>query len=443
MSAPSVRRGTKGEHIVTSISRGFCSRTTRVVVAAAALSVLGSIVAGSASAAPTRGSAADSSASTEAVVAAQVSAYMATYPSISPEAARAAAVGQQVRKDVVTAALEDSATFGGAWFDAPSGVLHIAVTTPAAANEVTADAARSAVKIQTHLVERSFATLEKLAAGLRGETTTLGRVADQQVGISVETNEVVAAVPASQRPALAASAPAGVRVEADPGIADFEDAACTSRTNCDWTIRAGIVLWRGPAKTPWCSVGFTARNSVARYTYTAGHCSQGIGEQWGTAGQYIGPMHAAKDSGAIDAAIIRVTNSWFTGDTGGQIYMEDADHSVDVDYEAPSLGYMVPGETVCLSANITAPNGPNLCGTLGTTSDPWKRGLARVDGLDGCHGDSGGGWYWLSSSTYRVAYGLHSRSSYDGCHVAGGSSWFSALPVVKSGWVPSLNVETR
>ena len=76
-------------------------------------------------------------------------------------------------------------------------------------------------------------------------------------------------------------------------------------------------------------------------------------------------------------------------------------------------------------------------------SDWLKRGLARVNGLDGCHGDSGGGWYWLGSSTYRVAYGLHSRSSYDGCHVSGGNSWFSALPVIKSGWVPSLNVETR
>jgi streptogrisin C len=428
---------------VTSISRGLCSRTARVVATAAALTIVGTFAAGSASAAPTRSLAADSSASNEAILSAQVNAYLASYPSMSLEAARAAAVGQDVRKSVVIAALEDSATFGGAWFDAPSGVLHVAVTSQSAADEVSDDAARSAVKVQTHLVERSFATLEKIAAGLRAETTALGRVADQQVGISVETNEVVAAVPAGQRSALAAAAPAGVRVDADPQLPDFADAACTSRTNCDWTVRAGTVLWRGSQGSNVCSVGFTARNSYSRYVYTAGHCSNGNGVTWGTAGQYIGPMHASKDTGAYDAAIIRVTNPWFTGDSGGQIYMENTNHFVDVDYEAPTLGYMVPGETVCLSANITAPNGPNLCGTFGTTSDPYKRGLARVNGLDGCHRDSGGGWYWLGSGGYRVAYGLHSRSSYDGCHVSGGSSWFSALPVIKSGWVPSLNVELR
>jgi len=409
----------------------------------AALTLIGAAVAGSASAAPARGLAADSTVSNDAVVAAQVNAYFAAFPNISAAAAHAAAVGQEVRKDIVTDALKTPETFGGAWFDAPSGILHLAVTTQAAADQVTADAKRSAVKIQTHLVARSFATLEAIAKDLRAENSTLGLAANQQVGISVETNEVVAAVPAGQRASLLAGAPAGVRVEADHPTASFEDAGCTSRTACDYTVRAGTVLWRGAGHTPWCSVGFTARNSWSRFVYTAGHCNAGIGEQWGTAGQYIGPMHAAIDSGAYDASIIRVTNPWFTGDTGGQIYMENSAHSVDVDYEAPTLGYEVPGETVCLSANITAPNGPNLCGVLGSTSDPFNRGLARVDGLDGCHGDSGGGWYWLGSGGYRVAYGLHSRSSYDGCHVAGGSSWYSALPVIKSGWVPSLSVELR
>lgn len=428
---------------MTSSMRGLRPFTTRVVAMTAALALVGGVAAGSVSAAPTRGPGVDTGASEEAVITAQINAYTASYPSISLEAARAAAVGQMARKEIVTAALADAATFGGAWFDAPSGVLHLATTTQAAADKVVAGAARSAVKVQTHVVDRSFATLERIANDLRAENTTLGRVADQQVGISVQTNEVIAAVPVSQRAFLAATAPSGVQVVADREIASFEDAGCTSRTACDWTVRAGAVLWRGSQGSNVCSVGFTARNSVARYVYTAGHCSNGNGVTWGTAGESIGPMWASKNTGAYDAAIIKVTNSWFTGDLGGQIYMENAARYVDADYEAPSLGYMVPGETVCLSANITAPNGPNLCGTLGTTSDWWNRGLARVDGLDGCHGDSGGGWYWLGSSTYRVAYGLHSRSSYDGCHVAGGSSWFSALPVIKSGWVPSLSVETR
>jgi streptogrisin C len=68
--------------------------------------------------------------------------------------------------------------------------------------------------------------------------------------------------------------------------------------------------------------------------------------------------------------------------------------------------------------------------------------MARVDGLDGCGGDSGGGWYWLSSSGNRYGYGLHSRS-WEGCHVSGGDSWFSPLPTIKDTFTPGLTVEVR
>src|SRR6188768_2832971 len=111
----------RGETIVTSRPRGLGPLSLRIVAAAAALTIVGTFAAGSASAAPTRGTAADSSASNEAIIAAQVSAYMATYPSISPEAARAAALGESARKAIVVDALKTPATFGGAWFDAPSG----------------------------------------------------------------------------------------------------------------------------------------------------------------------------------------------------------------------------------------------------------------------------------------------------------------------------------
>jgi len=170
------------------------------------------------------------------------------------------------------------------------------------------------------------------------------------------------------------------------------------------------------------------------------------GERGPAKGWYsIGPMDSSRNSGAIDASIIRVTNSWFTGDLGGEIYLEgDSDRSVDVDSVAPTLSYIWAGDTVCLSANYTSPNGPNYCGVVGTNSDAAVRGMVRVDGLDACPGDSGGGWYWLTSSGTRVAYGLHSRSD-TGCHgdQGGSRSWFSAMPTVKSGFTPSLNVEIR
>jgi streptogrisin C len=206
-------------------------------------------------------------------------------------------------------------------------------------------------------------------------------------------------------------------------------------------------MWRGTttSNTPWCSVGFTARNaSNTRFVYTAGHCSTGIGINWGTGAQNIGPLSAAMDSGAVDASVIQVTNSWFTGDTGGEIYTSNASHTAPVVGVAPTVTYMVAGETVCLSANFTNPAGDNMCGVLGTNSDAGVRGMARVDGLDACGGDSGGGWYWYSNSGNRYAYGIHSRSD-NGCHGdAGGThSWFGAIATAKSSFQPTLNVETR
>ena len=55
---------------------------------------------------------------------------------------------------------------------------------------------------------------------------------------------------------------------------------------------------------------------------------------------------------------------------------------------APTVGYMVAGETICLSANYVQPavNG-NPCGVLDTNSDAAVRGMARVDGLDACDRD--------------------------------------------------------
>jgi streptogrisin C len=63
--------------------------------------------------------------------------------------------------------------------------------------------------------------------------------------------------------------------------------------------------------------------------------------------------------------------------------------------------------------------------------------------LDGCDGDSGGGWYWLSGGV-RTAYGIHHGSS-TGCHghAGGSTSWFSAWPTIRSTLVPGVNIETK
>ncbi|MGH2943874.1 MAG: hypothetical protein ACRDLN_13980 [Solirubrobacteraceae bacterium] len=271
------------------------------------------------------------------------------------------------------------------------------------------------------------------------------RPAAGQVGIDVKANEVVAAVPRSRRAVLEDSAAArDVRLVADPGVGVESDAGCASRLACDETIRAGAVMWYGEPPLPWCSVGFTARDAAGqRFVYTAGHCNTGLGVGWGTGASAIGPMSASLDAGAIDAATIQVTNPSFAGAAGGEIYIEDGDaRTVPVTGVATTLGDIVAGETVCLAANFAAPDGGNDCGVVATNSDATVRGMVRVDGVDTCGGDSGGGWYWLTSTGDRVAYGIHSRSD-DGCHGdrGGSRSWFSAIPTVKSGFAPGLDVE--
>lgn len=376
-------------------------------------------------------------------------AYLTAHPRMSREDAIAAAAGQTARKAVYEELYRTSAaTFGGAWFDPESGVLHLAATTGDDAARAAALGERHGVRVEPHVVRHSFAALERAAAELRAGRTTLGRAAAGQVGIDVRANRVVANVPAAQRESLAGLADTAlVSVAADPRVETEADAGCTTRDACDWTVRAGAMLWRGTAADPdVCSVGFTARDAQgARFVYTAGHCSSGNGVDWGTGAQRIGPMSSSSDSGAVDAAIIQVTNPWFTGDLGGEAYAPwAADRSTPVTGFAPTLGYIWAGETVCLAANYTDPGGPNRCGVVGTNSDANVRGMVRVDGLDACGGDSGGGWYWLASSTRRVAYGLHSRSD-RGCmgDDGGDTSWFSAVPTVTATFAPTLTIETR
>ena len=366
--------------------------------------------------------------------------YRQVYPRMSDAAAREAAGQEETRKRINTELAKDAATYGGAWFDPPSGVLHVAVTTAATAAQAERLASDLGVDVQTHVVQRSFAELERQADELRTGGNALARNARGNVGIDVKTNRVVAAVPASGLSKVRSMRlPSSVSVVADPNLKVEEDAGCTTRDACDWTIRAGAMLWRGSSGNV-CSVGFTARNaSNQRFTYTAGHCSNGNNVNWGTGGQSIGPMAASINSGSLDASIIRVTNSWFTGDLGGEIY-HPAVKTMPLNGVAPTVSYMVPGERVCLAANFADPGGANLCGVIGAVSDAAVNGKTRVDGVDACPGDSGGGWYWWTTSNRRIAYGLHSQSD-TGCHGANGHSWYTPIATA-TGW-SGLNVEIR
>src|SRR4051794_21635472 len=226
--------------------------------------------------------------------------YREAFPQMTADQAMTAA-NQAVDRKAVTDSLieEDGLYYGGAWYDPPSNTLHLALTTPEAIAD--ANALAGAVKIQTHLVTRSFDQLQRQADGIRHGAGPLSAASKGQVGLDVKTNRVVVDVPADQLPGLQnAARTAGVTLMADPHLKVEED-ACAARNTCDGSIADGAMIAGGG----WgCSVGFTAEDpfTLGRFVLTAGHCSNGIGVNWtiGGGAQQIGPMLGALNSGDID-----------------------------------------------------------------------------------------------------------------------------------------------
>lgn len=291
-----------------------------------------------------------------------------------------------------------------------------------------------------------FDELDERAGALRDAGGELGKLGDERVGLDVWDNRVVVQVAARNLAQAREQAPGNVRVEVAKKQA-IEADACIDRNSCPDAVRAGSILWKGSVGNDWCSVGATAVSSTTdrRYLLTAGHCVGAMGEYWETANRYVGTRSASQNSGDVDVATIWVRYWPFSTQSNGEIWAQwQADRAVDMDSVAPSQSWIWEGDTVCLAANYTDPDAVgNRCGVVGANSDASVRGMTRVDGIDACGGDSGGGWYWLTNSGSRYGCGVHSRSD-EGCNGSKGGdrSWFTTLPRVKS-WIPSLSYETE
>ncbi|HEX6686606.1 MAG TPA: hypothetical protein VF062_27790 [Candidatus Limnocylindrales bacterium] len=392
-----------------------------LLVAVLAAAVTGSMLSAPAHAAPSR-----EADPTE--IAAQ--AYRSAFPQMSQAAARAAAAQQSSRAAIRAELAKNADTFGGVWFDPPSGTFHVAVTTDAAQSQADALGQKLGVAMKLHRVSRTLAELVQQAEGLRAGSDPLGKAAAGQVGVDVTTNQVTVALPQQARATLSA-VPNGVTLVPAAERPTQLD-VCTARNNCNDALRSGQVVSSTDGS---CSIGFTARSGGIRWALTSGHCRTNLNVTWRTGGTAIGPLSDAIDSGAVDAGAIQVTNATFAAQTAGRIYSHNsAGRSVPVNGAAEVMSDISVGDVVCLSANFTAVTAAsNPCAVIGSLSDPNKRGLVRVDGYDACQGDSGGGWYHLVGST-RTAFGLHSRSD-EGCKIANGKSWFSALPMFWTGLV--------
>ncbi|MFI5845463.1 hypothetical protein ACIA8K_37745 [Catenuloplanes sp. NPDC051500] len=348
-------------------------------------------------------------------------AYRASFKDLSPEAALTAARAQAGSATFRQSLDVEKDTWAGGWFDPHTAEFHIAVTTPAAAKDVATAAARTpGLIVNTHQVARSMRELGEQVERIRSGTDKLAKAADGDVTIDVLTNEVVVRVPKTRFAALsAADVPVGVRVEQGTKVTQHLD-ACTSRTDCDNDLRAGLVLRRSGSL--WCSLGFTARSNGIKWALTAGHCVGTIGESWsnGTATiRTVGPATDFLNSGNQDAGAIQVTNAFYTAQTAGRIMIGPSSFS-------PVTGesFNLVNDVNCLSASYTNPaRAGNPCATVTEVGAAIK---TKMVGYDPCGGDSGGGWYWLPGSGNRYAVALHS-SSLTGCNVANGEAWASPL----------------
>ena len=369
--------------------------------------------------------------------------HRSAHPEMTAAQARLAAGEAHERDALVRLLGEQPATFGGAWYDPPTNVLHVNATTPAAVDDAERLGETKDLDVRGHLVARSFDQLERQAGTLRSGAGVLSAAAKGQVGLDVRANKVVIAVSAEQRPALLGAAnAANVKLIVDPKLA-VEPDACAARDVCDNGLAPGAIV-RPAVGNLGCSMGFTTDDTFtgSRFAFTAGHCSNGLNVTWSTGAQSIGPLVSAMDLNEIDASLIQVTNATYTGQPGGRLYNTD-----DVDSVVNSLSSIVEGEVVCKAANFQDPNGPRYCGEIDLVSDPNVRGMVRVREEDACGGDSGGPWYRLIDGItpkLRIAYGLHSRSDF-GCRgdSGGTESWFSSLPSIKAAFAPTHVVETR
>lgn len=360
--------------------------------------------------------------------------FQKVHPQMTFDAAVAAFLGQDRRKAIVTELIarpDDS--FGGAWYDPPSDTLHITVTNTKAHSHAGRLAGRLGVRLALHRAQRSFTALERLANAIReGE---LGRASGRRVGIDVTTNQVTVAVPAPMLRRL--SAPPGVKLTLDPGFTVRKE-SCWSRRFCDDSVQAGLLIWSGDPSWDDCSAGFTANQLGGfRILYTAGHCYDAKDPHWYTFDESIGPMINSVQTDPVDAAIILILGPKFYRQRPGADIYDTNGGPVPVNDYARSLASMLPGELVCLSANAANPAGPHRCGLLRQVSDPYTGGYVTVSGVQSYDGDSGGGWYLLTSLLKRHAYGIHGGRTYADLR------YFSAMPTVTATLGPFYVIETR
>ena len=256
------------------------------------------------------------------------------------------------------------ATFAGAWFDATSGSMVVAITDPARADAVRAAGA------QPRVVQRDARTLDATMAELDDRAAS---APDSVTGwyVDAPSNSVVVTTTDPAAGEAFAAGTDGVRVQR---------AAEEPRPLAD--LVGGEVIYAPDGGR--CSIGFLATRGSTAYVITAGHCTR-LGGTWtGFDGSVIGPVadtsYPGNDFGIIQVASGSWTPTGAVSDyAGGRVRVTGSTEAV-------------VGASTCRSGSSSG----YRCGAILTKNQSVNYGNGEViDGLtrtNACaeSGDSGG-----------------------------------------------------
>lgn len=279
----------------------------------------------------------------------------------------------------------------GEWFDAATGRLTLAVTTPEAAEEARAAGAAAQV------VTRSRAELDRTASAVRA-LVGAGVPGVYGWGVDVRANEVGVDVDRTKKTAATESFLSRAR---ELGVRITE--TTTSPRQQSGTIQTGNPWWPGSESN--CSVGFPVTDSAgAKHFLTAGHCTNDRDQAaYGASGQQnrigtsnVGGTHSV-NAREGDMGVVAVTEAGWALSASVNTWGQPA---ITLSGAAEAM----VGDRVCHSGNTSHWQ----CGEVKYThkSADYGGGLV-IDDLTwttACSlgGDSGGGWLLGDKAT-----GLH------------------------------------
>lgn len=271
---------------------------------------------------------------------------------------------------------------------------------------------RAVCQVWVIRVKRSYRELESTRQQV--EHLLAGRATRYGLSVHVRSNAVLLEIERGSDVLASLVSPfSDVIIKVSDDLPQGQQTACSSRYDCGVPARGGVNIGRfanGRALTG-CSVGFTlSATDGSRWLYTAGHCiSQAQVDArviYGHGEQNYGYARDTRDSGAVDAARVRIANPYWLQASGGYTYRTTTSLS-DIHYAILYASTVDEGQTVCISGRFHSPSDDN-CGVVTAEN---LNGLPQVSGVKVCAGDSGGSTYLLLTNGQRWAYGLIARAS--------------------------------